>query len=132
MSIEHVHEALQLTAVAMLYALGLVTLIRGWHVLRGDILAPSAMLLMVLGVYLMTKAVKHTWFTAAMLRAAHGDQTAFRTHLWLPTALDFVLIALASIVVFLSARQSLGRLAGPIVAVAIIALLGLGAAITHG
>lgn len=132
MSTQHIHEALQLTAVAMLFALGIAIVMRGLAVMHGSILEPSAVILFVLGSYLISKGVKHTWFTEQMIRSMHGDQEAFKTHLWVPICIDVVLIALASVVVFLSAKPSLGRLAGPVVALAILTVLGVGAMITNG
>lgn len=132
MTADNIHSALQLTAVAMLYALGVILIFRGVHVIQGMVITPSAMILLLLGAYLVVKGIKHTWFTAEMFRASHGQATAFTSHLEIPIVLDAVLIGLASVVVFLSARPSLGRLTGPAVVASVVCLVLIGAVIPHG
>jgi hypothetical protein len=127
---QHVHDALQLAAVMMIYALGIALLMRGVHVYRGRALVPSAMVVILIGAYLVLKAMKHTWWTAVMLKLEHERGGAIASDLALPIVLDCLLLIAGSAVLFLASRPILGRAAGPAIVIGVATTLAFGAYLT--
>lgn len=135
MILEHIHETLQLASVSMKYIIGIALIVRWWELIKGIIFTPSAAIILLLGVHELTVGVKHTWVTEQMLRLSHNPTTPrniFSHDAGFPIFLDCVLLSVGSAILYLSARPSLGRLAGPTVAAGLIVLIIAGAWITDG
>lgn len=127
---QHVHDALQLAAVMMIYALGLSLLMRGVHVYRGHVVVPSALVVILVSAYLVLKAIKHTWWTAVMLKLEHERGGAIASDLALPIVLDILLLIAGSAILFLASRPILGRASGPAIVIGVATTLALGAYLT--
>ena len=114
----------------MIYALGFSLIIKGRHVIAGTVFTPSGLSIILIGVYLIAKAIKHTWFTTRMLDASSIKGNPFAGNLAVPITLDCVLLLLGAAVLFLAARDTFGKLAAPAVALGLGITIGLGAWLT--
>ncbi len=118
-----IHSMLQFPLIMVLAAIGTVIILRGTIVRRGDIDAPSPILLFSLGAFVCVIAAKQMfWHAYWILKASNRNAAALLDVTWIVTVLNAVIIIIGGAVLAVATRHHLGRKAPVVVSASILAL----------